>query len=153
MEAIDRKFILLAVNPCHENDVHTNEDSFLFLARDKFAPAALEGYIKAMRDSEEVGDAQVGSAELLLERVKAWQVEHGLRIPDVDEGCEMDVCLKPNKSQIPRRIRMDLWTPGEKAIHEAIQMVEKMGADALLTEAVIFLGKAKEKVADFIEAN
>lgn len=96
MEAIDRKFKILAFNPCHRGDGHTEADSFLFLTRDKYAPAALEGYIKAMKESGEVGEAQISSAELLLDRVKAWQVENGLRIPDVDEGCEMDSCLKPN---------------------------------------------------------
>lgn len=96
MENIDRKFKILAFNPCHKGDGHTEADSFLFLCRDKYAPAALEGYIKAMRESGEVEDAQIASAELLLKRVKAWQVEHGIRIPDVDEGCEMDTCLKPN---------------------------------------------------------
>lgn len=53
---------------------------------------------------------------------------------------------------IPRRIRIDLYSDGEKAIHDARQVIENMGADALLTEAVILLNQAQEKVADYIDA-
>lgn len=55
-------------------------------------------------------------------------------------------------STIPRRIRVDLYTPSEKAIANAMQEVEKMGAHTLLTEAVILLQQAKDKVADYIDA-
>jgi hypothetical protein len=51
----------------------------------------------------------------------------------------------------PRRNRMDLWCPAEKAIQDATWKVEEAGAHPLLTEAVILLGQAREKVADFIE--
>jgi hypothetical protein len=50
-----------------------------------------------------------------------------------------------------RRIRLDLMEPAEKAIYNAMQEVEKIGADVLLTEAVILLGKAKDLVSDFID--
>ena len=46
---------------------------------------------------------------------------------------------------IPRRIRIDLMTPGELAICNAIDAVEAMGADVRLTEAVILLSQAREK--------
>ena len=52
---------------------------------------------------------------------------------------------------IPRRARMDLYTPAEKAIREALNTVEEAGAHPLLTEAVILLGEAQDKVADFVE--
>ena len=52
---------------------------------------------------------------------------------------------------IPRRARMDLYTPAEKAIREAVNAVELAGAHPILTEAVILLGQAQEKVADFVE--
>ena len=51
----------------------------------------------------------------------------------------------------PRRRRIDLLTPAEKAIRDALVAVEEVGADPLLTEAVILLGQAQEKVADFVE--
>lgn len=41
--------------------------------------------------------------------------------------------------------------PAEKAIHEAMQEVEKVGADIRLTNAIVKLGEAKELVADFID--
>lgn len=53
--------------------------------------------------------------------------------------------------EIPRRIRMDLWTPAEKAIGAAITAVELSGADPRLTAAVCLLAKAKDRVADFVD--
>lgn len=37
------------------------------------------------------------------------------------------------------------------AIRHAVEFVERVGADPLLTEAVILLGQAREKVADYID--
>ena len=54
--------------------------------------------------------------------------------------------------EIPRRNRIDLMTPAELAIRNAVVAVEEVGADELLTEAVILLGQAQEKVADYIDA-
>jgi len=53
--------------------------------------------------------------------------------------------------EIPRRNRLDLNTPAELAIHNAMQEVEKIGADVKLTEAITLLSKAKDLVADFID--
>ena len=55
------------------------------------------------------------------------------------------------KERIPRRVRIDLNTPAEKSIYDAIQEVEKVGADVRLTEVVILLGKAKNLLADYID--
>lgn len=55
------------------------------------------------------------------------------------------------KNGIPRRNCLYLCTPAERAIYETIQEVEKVGAHPLLTEAVILLGQAKERVANFVE--
>jgi hypothetical protein len=52
---------------------------------------------------------------------------------------------------IPRRSCLDLNTPAELAIYEAMQAVEKAGAHPLLTDAVILLGQARDKVADFVD--
>jgi hypothetical protein len=46
---------------------------------------------------------------------------------------------------------MQVWTPAEHAIYNALQEVEKMGADVLLTEAVTLLNNAQNKVAEYIE--
>jgi hypothetical protein len=52
---------------------------------------------------------------------------------------------------IPRRIRVDLFTPAEKAIWDAQQEVEKLPADIRLTEAGTLLGQARNKVSDFVD--
>lgn len=52
----------------------------------------------------------------------------------------------------PRKNRLDLYTPAEVAIYNAVQEVEKLGADVKLTEAVILLSQAKDKVGDYINA-
>ena len=51
----------------------------------------------------------------------------------------------------PRRMRLDLYTPAEKAIRDAVGAVEEAGAHSLLTDAVNLLQQAREKVADFVE--
>lgn len=55
------------------------------------------------------------------------------------------------ENEIPRRNRLDLNTPAERAIYDAIQEVEKVGADVKLTEAVIKLNEARSLVADFVD--
>lgn len=42
-------------------------------------------------------------------------------------------------SEIPRRLRLDLASPAELAIHIAIQEIEKLPADIRLTDAQIKL--------------
>jgi hypothetical protein len=42
-------------------------------------------------------------------------------------------------------------TPAELAIRAAVQAVEEAGCDVLLTDAVILLGHAREKVADYVD--
>lgn len=51
----------------------------------------------------------------------------------------------------PRRNRIDLATHAEGEIRRARDAVESEGAHPLLTEAVILLGQALDKVADFME--
>lgn len=52
----------------------------------------------------------------------------------------------------PRRIRKDLMTPSELIICNAIEEVEKLGADEKLTKAVMALLTAKDLVSDYIDA-
>lgn len=54
-------------------------------------------------------------------------------------------------SEPTRRNRIDQWTPAETAIYNATQAVEQAGAHPLLTDAVVLLGQAREKVADFVD--
>lgn len=50
-----------------------------------------------------------------------------------------------------RRNRIDLMSPAEKAIYDAMQEVEKMPADVRLTDAVELLQQAKNKVSDYVD--
>jgi hypothetical protein len=59
--------------------------------------------------------------------------------------------VKRLDTDIPRRNCADLWTEADKAIHDAMAAVERAGAHPLLTYAVVLLGEAREKVADFVE--
>jgi hypothetical protein len=54
-------------------------------------------------------------------------------------------------SDVPRRIDMSRWTPAERAIQHAVDAIEAMGADVRLTDAVILLSQARDKVADFVD--
>lgn len=56
-------------------------------------------------------------------------------------------------NKIPRRERIDLYTPIEKAIYKVIQMIEEKEADINLTKAIILLEEAQDKVADYIDMN
>ena len=50
-----------------------------------------------------------------------------------------------------RRCYVDLWSPAEKAIYDAVIAVEAAGCDPRLTDAVVLLQRAKERVADFVD--
>lgn len=50
-----------------------------------------------------------------------------------------------------RRIRLDLNTPAELAIRNAMKEVEGTGASPMLTDAIILLEKAFNLVADYID--
>jgi len=52
-------------------------------------------------------------------------------------------------NQIPRRSRLDLNTPAELAIRNAMTEVEKAGAAIQLTNAIIKLQEAFDLVADW----
>jgi hypothetical protein len=51
----------------------------------------------------------------------------------------------------PRRNRLDLMHPAEKAIQDAIWEIEKVGADIELTNAQILLSQAKDKLSDYLD--
>ena len=55
------------------------------------------------------------------------------------------------ENSFPRRSRLDLMTPAEKAIYDAMQEVEKAGADVRLTDAINLLSQARDKVADYVD--
>jgi hypothetical protein len=52
---------------------------------------------------------------------------------------------------MPRRRQVMLLTHHEIAIRNALLIVEGMGAHPLLTDTVVLLGQASDKLADYIE--
>lgn len=54
-------------------------------------------------------------------------------------------------TDVPRRIRLDLHTPAETAIVEAMLAVEAAGGSLALTDAGTLLSKARDRVADHVE--
>ena len=54
-------------------------------------------------------------------------------------------------NKFPRRSCIYLLTPAEKAIWDAAQAVENLGADVRLTDAVVLLQQAREKLADYFD--
>lgn len=61
------------------------------------------------------------------------------------------ISMEAPVDDIPRRARLDQWTPAELAIQEAVDAVEAMGADVRLTDAVVLLAAARDSVADYVD--
>lgn len=55
--------------------------------------------------------------------------------------------------EMPRRSRLDLNTPAELAIRNAVNEVEKVGADPILTQIVQLLNGARDYLSDFVDGN
>lgn len=56
-----------------------------------------------------------------------------------------------SSDEIPRRCCQDKMVPAELAITKAMESVETSGCDPLLTDAVILLQQARNKVADYVD--
>jgi hypothetical protein len=54
-------------------------------------------------------------------------------------------------NKFPRRSCIYLLTPAEKAVYDAVQAVENVGADVRLTDAVMLLQQVREKLADYFD--
>lgn len=59
--------------------------------------------------------------------------------------------MNHNPYDIPRRCRIDLLTPVEVELYEMVDKVELLGAHPLLTDVVVLLGQARNKLADWVE--
>lgn len=62
--------------------------------------------------------------------------------------------MKPSvlNPEIPRRAMVPEWCAAEHTIAAAIAAVERMPADPILTDAVVLLGQAQARVADYIDS-
>ena len=88
---IDRKYKILAVNPCNGH-IHTEEDSILFVADDKAVPEMLATYRDECKKLRCDGP-HLESIRLLQHRVSVRQSQTGGKIPDTDTPCEIDRCI------------------------------------------------------------
>lgn len=81
------------------------------------------------------------------------------RVYNVDSAFVSTVEDGPKKAperedgDFPRRYRLDLMTPAERTIFDAIQQIELLGADVKLTNAQVLLTDAKNLVSDYIDQN
>lgn len=89
--AIDWKYKIQAVNPCSKN-THDENDSILFLAKDKAVPAMLRTY---REECKRLGanPAHLESIALLIDRVEEYQHDTASKVPDTDLPCEIARCL------------------------------------------------------------
>lgn len=89
---IDRKYKIMAVNPCSGN-VHTEEDAILFLAKDLAVLPMLETYVE---ECNLLGceATHLDSINLLIERVEKYQKNVTTKIPDTNTTCEIERCIK-----------------------------------------------------------
>jgi len=89
---IDRKFKILAVNPCN-GKIYTDNEGVFFCAKDI---AFLEGALPAYREKcKEIGcdSNHLESIDLLINRVKLFQDKIESKIPDTNEECEIERCI------------------------------------------------------------
>lgn len=91
---IDRKFKILAVNPC-KGSVYTEKDGVFFCAKDiAFLTGALPGYRKACK-ALDCGAEHIESIDLMIERVAKFQKIES-KVPDTETDCEIDRCIGGN---------------------------------------------------------
>jgi hypothetical protein len=86
--SIDKKFRFLAVNPCKQGVIYTEEDGMLLLAKDDACIPTLQFYFK---ECERLGadEVQLEGIRLLIDRIMAWREKYPNRckVADTNE-CE-----------------------------------------------------------------
>lgn len=89
-----------------------------------------------------ITDEEYAKVILRLTRNKMNTHDSGPVVPSMTEEYLKD---------FPRRRRLEKLCPGELAVRNAVKVVEGMGADVLLTEAVNLLCAAQDKVSDYYD--
>jgi hypothetical protein len=90
-ETIDRKFRILAVNPCN-GKIYTEKDALLLCAKDKAVLRALWAYHDECVNLK-CGDEHIASIKLLIARVRRFQEEVEAKTPDTEGACEIARCI------------------------------------------------------------
>lgn len=92
MGKIDRKFIILAVNPVN-GKIYTDADGFFVCAKDISAPDAVTGLIQGAMAAGSNAE-HITSLGLLRKRIRQFQAEMGGgRVPDTI-GEEIPRCIQ-----------------------------------------------------------
>lgn len=88
---IDRKFQFTATNPCN-GKVYTEENAFVFCAKDAAVLPALDAYI---RECKRIGAnaEHVQSVKMLRSRVFDFQCNNGASVPDTVDD-EVGRCIE-----------------------------------------------------------
>ena len=89
---IDRKYKIIAFNPCSGN-IHTEEDAILFPAQDLAVLPMLETYVE---ECNLLGceDSHLESLNLLIGRIEEYQKKVKAKIADTNTPCEIERCIK-----------------------------------------------------------
>lgn len=122
MENIDRKFSFNATHNT-KGTVHTEEDSVLFLAKDKLLPDLLGRY-EHLCTINGVGSDQIIGVRLLRARVEEYQKNNPeiVKLPDIDEGDEESAVCGPN---IIEEDFVDGLDDGEQPYNESAESQDK----------------------------
>lgn len=114
---------------CYAN-AEPDEPMFILLGRDPLAPETVLDWARR-REATRGPTSKVEEARECAKAMMAWA--------DRKDGLP------------PRRSRIDRFVPAEKAIYDAVGVIETMPPDVRLTRAQIKLQEARALVADFVD--
>lgn len=84
-----------------------------------------------------------------------WLRPDGLKArcggPALCSECARDLASHNGRSGVGRRSRVDLLVKEERALLDALIAVEALGAHPLLTDCVVAIGAARDRLADWID--
>lgn len=91
-EAIDRKYKIVAQNPCKKGSRYTEQDGMFFAAKDAALVPTLTFYYE---ECQRVGckEEHLESVLLLIERVRDYQSRINKKVADTQGQCEVDRCI------------------------------------------------------------
>ncbi len=89
---IDRKFKILAVNPCN-GKIYTEKNSILLCAKDKAVVPALKEYLKTCIKLDCHAE-HIMSIMLLMQRVINYQKNIESKTTDTYLDCEIERCIE-----------------------------------------------------------
>jgi hypothetical protein len=91
-KVIDRKFKILAVNPCKKGSNYTEREGMFFAAKDAALIPTLHAYYDECRKLG-CNEEHLESILLLIDRVDEYQSTINKKTPDTETDCEIDRCI------------------------------------------------------------